>query len=233
MSEIEKIYEEKSNERRRVNLSFAEKGVEFFDLSQAEIEEGVMIGAGTYIGPGTIIRGQTVIGENCRIEQSSRIESCVIGAGTLIEQSVALSSTIGEGTTVGPCAYIRPGSAIGKGCRIGDFVEIKNSSVGDGTKISHLTYVGDSDLGSEINLGCGVVFVNYDGWEKKRSVVGNGAFIGCNVNIIAPVSVGAGAYIAAGSTVTDDVEPGALFIARDRGKSIEEWVARRGGLMKK
>jgi len=233
MSEIEKIYEDKANERRRVNLSFAEKGVEFFDLSQAEIEEGVTIGAGTYIGPGAIIRGRTVIGENCRIEQSSRIEDCEIGAGTLIEQSVVLSSTIGEGTTVGPCAYIRPDSTIGKGCRIGDFVEIKNSSVGDGTKISHLTYVGDSDLGSDINLGCGVVFVNYDGWEKQRSVVGDGAFIGCNVNIIAPVSVGAGAYIAAGSTVTDDVEPGALFIARERGKSISKWVARRGGLMKK
>jgi len=230
MNEIEKLYEEKAGKRRSVNLSFAEKGVEFFDLSQAEIEEGVTIGEGTYIGPGVIIRGSTAIGENCRIEQCSRIENCVIGDDTVIEQSVILSSAIGRGTTVGPCAYVRPNSRIGKGCRIGDFVEIKNSSIGDGTKISHLTYVGDSDLGSGINLGCGVVFVNYDGWEKRRSVVGDGAFIGCNVNIIAPVSVGAGAYIAAGSTVTDDIEPGALFIARDRGKSIEEWVARRGGL---
>ena len=231
MSEIEKIYEEKADKRRRVNLSFAEKGVEFFDLSQAEIEESVTIGAGTYIGPGTIIRGATVIGENCRIEQCSRIENSVIGSDIVIEQSVVLDSAIGDGTQVGPCAYIRPNSNIGKTCRIGDFVEIKNSTIGDGTKISHLTYVGDSDLGSGINLGCGVVFVNYDGWEKRRSVVGDGAFIGCNANIIAPVSVGAGAYIAAGSTVTEDVEPGALFIARDKGKSIEEWVTRRGGLM--
>jgi len=232
-SDIERYYEEKTRERRRVNLAFAEKGVEFFDLGQAEIGEDVKIGAGTYVGPGTIIKGATIIGKNCRIEQSSRIENCEIGDGVVIEQSVALDSSIGPDTRVGPCAYIRPGSRIGSNCKIGDFVEIKNSSIGDNTKISHLTYVGDSDLGAGINLGCGVVFVNYDGWKKHRSEVGDGAFIGCNVNIISPVRVGAGAYIAAGSTVTDDIEPGALFIARDRGKSIKEWVARRGGLLEK
>jgi len=229
-SDIEKLYEEKAQKRRRVNLEFAEKGVEFFDLGQAEIEEGVRIGAGSYIGPGTVIKGATVIGENCRIEQCCRIENCEIGDRVIIEQSVALNSSIGDETHVGPCAYIRPDSRIGCRCKIGDFVEIKNSVIGDGTKISHLTYVGDSDLGEGINLGCGVVFVNYDGWEKHRSEVGDGAFIGCNVNIVSPVKIGAGAYIAAGGTVTTDVEPGALFVARDRGKSIEGWVERHGGL---
>jgi len=232
-SDIEKAYEEKTQERRRINLSFAEKGVVFFDLGLAEVEEGVMIGAGTYIGAGALISGATVIGENCRIGQGCRIENSEIGDGTNIDQSVVLNSAIGEETQVGPFAYIRPDSRIGNHCRIGDFVEIKNSSVGDGTKISHLTYVGDSDLGAKINLGCGVVFVNYDGWEKRRSVVGDGAFIGCNVNIVAPVKIGEGAYIAAGGTVTKDVEPGALFIARDKGRSIEDWVARHDDLMKK
>jgi bifunctional UDP-N-acetylglucosamine pyrophosphorylase/glucosamine-1-phosphate N-acetyltransferase len=129
---------------------------------------------------------------------------------------------------VGPFAYIRPGSIIGNHCRIGDFVEIKNSSIGDRTKVSHLTYVGDADLGSGINVGCGVVFVNYDGREKHRSVVDDGVFIGCNVNIISPVKVGEGAYIAAGGTVTSDVPSGALHVAREREKYIEGWVERRG-----
>jgi len=232
-SETEKLYEEKAQKRRLVNLAFAEKGVEFFDLGMAEIDADAEIGKGTYIGQGTIIRGATRIGENCRIEQGCRIENCEIAEGAKVEQSVLLDSAIGSETTVGPCAYIRPGSKIGSRCRIGDFVEIKNSSIGDDTKISHLTYVGDSDLGSGINIGCGVVFVNYDGWDKKRSEVGDGAFIGCNVNIVAPVKIGDGAYIAAGGTVTSDIEPGALFIARDKGRSIKDWVARRGGLMKK
>ena len=232
-NDIEKLYEEKALERRRVNLAYAENDVEFFDLGQTEIDVGVKIGAGTYIGPGTIIKGDTVIGENCRIEQGTRIDNCEIGAGTTVDHSVLSDSKIGKETTIGPFAYIRPGSSIGDRCRIGDYVEIKNSGIGDDTKISHLSYVGDSDLGEGINIGCGVVFVNYDGWEKHRSVVEDGAFIGCNVNIVAPVRIGAGAYVAAGGTVTSDVEPGALFVAREKGKSIVNWVARRGGLKKK
>lgn len=233
MDEIEAAYAEKKLARRRVNLEFAANGVEFFDLDSAQIEEGVVIGAGTYVGPATIITGGTVIGKDCVIGQNCRIDGCRIGDGVTVEQSVMKDGEVGSGTTVGPFAYIRPGSVIGSGCRIGDFVEIKNSKIGDGTKVSHLTYVGDSDLGSDINLGCGVVFVNYDGRDKYRSVVGDGAFIGCNCNIISPVKIGAGAYLAAGGTVTRDVPPGALFIARDRGRSIEGWVAARGLLDKR
>jgi len=232
-NEIEKSYEEKVLNRRCTNLDFAEKGVEFFDLGQADIDPEAKIGSGTYIGPGVVVKGATVIGGNCRIEQGTRIENCEIGDGTTVDHSVLTDSKIGTETTVGPFAYIRPNSKIGNHCRIGDYVEIKNSEIGDGTKISHLSYVGDSDLGAGINIGCGVVFVNYDGWEKRRSVVGDGAFIGCNVNLVAPVNIGAGAYIAAGGTVTSDVAPGALFIARDRGRSIDEWVEKRGGLKKK
>ena len=228
MEETIQAYNTKSEERRRINLSFAMGGVEFFNLDQADIDEGVTIGSGTTIGPGTIIKGDTVIGENCRIGQSCRIENCHIENGVEIEQSVLLDSKIGNDTTVGPFAYIRPGSDIGSKCRIGDFVEIKNSTIGNGTKVSHLSYIGDSDLGETINVGCGVVFVNYDGQDKHRSEIGDGTFIGCNVNIVSPVKVGAGTYLAAGGTVTKDVPSGALFIARDRGRTIEGWVERRG-----
>jgi len=232
-SDIEKMYEEKSRERRRVNLELAAAGVRFFDLDQAEIEEGVTVGEGTYIGPGTIITGATAIGKNCYIGQGCRIENCTIADGADVDHSVLKDSSVGEGAHIGPFAYIRPGSAIGRRCRIGDFVEVKNSSIGDDTKVSHLTYIGDSDLGGSINVGCGVVFVNYDGREKHRSSVGDGAFIGCNVNIVSPVTIGAGSYIAAGGTVTHNVPSGALFIARDRGRNIDGWVEQRGLLNKR
>jgi bifunctional UDP-N-acetylglucosamine pyrophosphorylase/glucosamine-1-phosphate N-acetyltransferase len=162
------------------------------------------------------------------IGQSCRIEGCVIGSGAEVDHSVLKESRVGENTMVGPFAYIRPGSNIGANCRIGDFVEVKNSNIGDGTKVSHLTYIGDADLGKGINVGCGVVFVNYDGRDKHRSFVGDGAFIGCNVNIISPIRIGPSAYIAAGGTVTCDVPPGALHMARERGRNIENWVERRG-----
>ena len=152
----------------------------------------------------------------------------VIGDGVEIESSVIKESTVGDETTVGPFAYIRPGSRIGKGCKVGDFVEVKNSTLGDGTKSAHLTYIGDADLGKNINLGCGVVFVNYDGTNKYRSTVGDGAFIGCNANIVSPVSIGDGAYIAAGSTVTKNVEEDALCVARTRQKNIQGWAKQRG-----
>ena len=243
---IERAYAEKASGRRRVNLSFALRGVEFFDLEQASIEEGARIGAGTYIGPGaiiagaasigagctigqgTIIAGATSIGAGCAIGQGCRIEGCEIADGVTVEHSVLTDSSVGADTHVGPFAYVRPGSRIGCRCKIGDFVEVKNSVLGDDVKVSHLTYIGDSDLGSGINVGCGVVFVNYDGRDKHRSTVGDGAFIGCNVNIVSPVRIGPGAYIAAGGTVVRDVPAGALFVARDRGRSIEGWVERRG-----
>jgi bifunctional UDP-N-acetylglucosamine pyrophosphorylase/glucosamine-1-phosphate N-acetyltransferase len=134
---------------------------------------------------------------------------------------------VGAYTTVGPFAYLRPAATVGEHCRIGDFVEIKNSTIGDGTKVSHLTYVGDSDLGKDINLGCGVVFVNYDGKTKNRSRVDDHAFVGCNCNLIAPVHIGENAYLAAGSTVVEDVPADALFVARSRGVVKEDWVKRR------
>lgn len=225
-------YEALERERIERNLAYMEAGVNFIDIKMAYIDEGVKIGKGTTIYPCVVLEGDVVIGEDCVIGQNTRIKDSSIGNGTSIQSSVILESKVGDETTVGPFAYLRPGSDVGSHCKVGDFVEIKNSKMGDGAKASHLTYVGDSDVGERVNLGCGVVFVNYDGSKKYRSVVEDDAFVGCNVNLISPVHVGKGAYVAAGSTITKDVPDGALYVARARGKSLEGWVEKRGILKK-
>lgn len=225
-------YEAIEKERISRNLRYMEEGVIFIDLKMAYIDEGVRIGRGTTIYPCAVIEGDVTIGENCVIGQNTRIKDSVIGDNTMIQSSVILESRVGSDTTVGPFAYLRPNSNVGSGCKVGDFVEIKNSTLGDGAKASHLTYIGDSDVGERVNLGCGVVFVNYDGSRKYRSVVEDGAFIGCNSNLVSPVHIGRNAYVAAGSTITKDVPEGALYVARARGKSLEGWVEKRGILKK-
>ena len=225
-------YKEKEAKRIAVNISHLEKGVDFTDINAAYIDETVIIGEGTKIYPGVILEGNTVIGKNCIIGQNTRIKDSTVGDGTDIQRSVILDSEIGQKTHVGPFAYVRPGSKIGDECKVGDFVEVKNSSFGNGSKASHLTYIGDSDVGSGVNIGCGVVFVNYDGTSKHRSTVRDGAFVGCNVNLVSPVTVGEKAYIAAGSTITKDVPAGSLSVARERQKVIEGWVEKRGLLKK-
>ena len=232
-SEALKKYKAMEAKRIEINLKHLENGVEFVDLYAAYIDEEVKIGAGTLIGPCVTLKGDTVIGENCIIGQNSRIEDSVLGDGVDVQSSVILQSSVGAETSVGPFAYLRPKSNVGAHCKIGDFVEVKNSTFGDGSKASHLTYIGDSDVGSGVNLGCGVVFVNYDGTNKFRSTVGDGAFIGCNSNLVSPVNVGEGAYVAAGSTVTEDVEADALYIARARGVKKQGWVSVKGILKKK
>ena len=225
-------YEALEKKRIERNLAYMEAGVNFIDIRAAYIDEGVSIGAGTTIYPCVVIEGDVTIGENCTIGQNTRIKDSVIGDGTSVQSSVILESRVGNETSIGPFAYLRPGSDVGSGCKVGDFVEIKNSKLGDGAKAVHLTYVGDSDVGERVNLGCGVVFVNYDGSSKYRSVVEDGAFIGCNVNLVSPVHVGREAYVAAGSTITKDVPDGALYVARAEGRSIEGWVEKKGILKK-
>lgn len=227
-----KEYEKLERQRISRNLDYLEAGVRFIDIRTAYIDEGVTIGAGTVIYPCVVIEGDVTIGENCTIGQNSRIKDSVIGDDTSIQSSVILESKVGSGTSVGPFAYLRPNSEVGDGCKVGDFVEIKNSKLGDGAKAAHLTYVGDSDVGERVNLGCGVVFVNYDGSRKYRSVVEDGAFIGCNVNLVSPVHVGKDAYIAAGSTITEDIPDGALYVARAKGRTLEGWVEKKGILKK-
>ena len=202
-------------------------GVILLDPERIMIDADVTIGAGTIVYAGNVLQGATQIGEGCTLYPNNRMQNAVIGDGVTVENSVLLDCSVGSHTTVGPFAYLRPKSSVGEHCRIGDFVEVKNSSIGNGTKVSHLTYVGDSDLGQGINLGCGVVFVNYDGKTKNRCTVEDHAFIGCNCNLVAPVRVGENAYLAAGSTVVEDVPADSLFVARARGSVKEDWVKRR------
>ena len=225
-------YTERRNAFIETARNHMENGVIIMDENSVYIDESVKIGRGTLIGPGTILTGTTEIGENCTIHQNSRIKDSKIADNVTIENSVILESEVGSGTSVGPFAYIRPGSKIGDNCKIGDFVEIKNSNFGDGSKSAHLTYIGDADVGEGVNLGCGVVFVNYDGKNKERVKVGDNAFIGCNTNLIAPVEVGEGAYIAAGSTINRDVPADALGLARVKQTNMEGWAA-KSGLYKK
>jgi len=210
-----------------------EAGVTVMDPNNTYIDPRVKIGAGTVLLPGTILRGKTVIGRNCTIGPNAMLRDCTVGDGTEINASQANESRIGSHTTVGPFAYLRPNSTVGDHVKVGDFVEIKNSVIGNGTKISHLTYVGDSDVGERINFGCGTVTTNYDGFRKYRCTIEDDAFIGCNTNLIAPVRVGRGSYIAAGSTITDDVPADSLALARTKQSVKENWAARRRALEKK
>lgn len=196
------------------------------------IDKRVRVGRDTIIWPGTVLRGETVIGEGCEIGPDADITDCRIADDVSIKSSTLIESSVDSGTKVGPYAYLRPNSRVGKDAKVGDFVELKNANIGDGTKISHLTYVGDGDVGDRVNIGCGVVFVNYDGKNKHRTTVGDDAFIGCNVNLVSPVRVGEGGYVAAGSTITEDVAPGALAIARSRQEEKQGWVAKKGLLKK-
>ena len=202
-------------------------GVRILDPNTVYIDPRVEIGAGTLILPGTILRGKTTIGRDCEIGPNAMIRDCSVGDRTEVNASQCNESAIGSDTHVGPFAYIRPHCTVGDHIKVGDFVELKNSAIGDGTKISHLTYVGDSDVGRKVNFGCGTITTNYDGFQKFRCDIGDGAFIGCNTNLVAPVKIGAGAYTAAGSTVTRDVPADALHIARPEEVIKEGWAKRR------
>ena len=205
----------------------AAQGVAFMDPDAVYVESTVTVGAGTLLLPGTILRGDTVIGENCEIGPNTMLVNCTVGEGTVINSSQCNDSSIGAHTHVGPFAYIRPDCTVGDEVKVGDFVELKNSTIGDKTKISHLTYVGDSDVGSGCNFGCGTVTVNYDGKKKYRTTIGDHCFIGCNTNLVAPVTLEDRAYTAAGSTITEDVPAGELAIARARQINKAGWHDRR------
>ncbi|MDY3281263.1 MAG: glucosamine-1-phosphate N-acetyltransferase [Dysosmobacter sp.] len=202
-------------------------GAEILDPDAVYIGPRVELGENTVVLPGTILRGAVKIGRNCEIGPNTMIRDCVIGDDTTVNASQLNESTVGSRTNIGPFAYVRPNCRIGDDIKVGDFVEVKNSSIGDGTKISHLTYVGDSDVGRKVNFGCGTVTTNYDGFRKYRCTIGDRAFIGCNTNLVAPVTVGEGAYTAAGSTITEEVPADALAVARSRQKNLEGWAERR------
>jgi len=197
--------------RRRIVDHLMDEGVSFVDPGAVYIDADVQIGCDSIIEPGVVISGNSVLGEGVHIK-----------AGSVIEDS-----RIGADVTIGPSAHLRPGNTVGEGVKIGNFVELKNSTLGPGTKAAHLGYIGDADVGADVNFSCGAIVVNYDGVQKTRSTIGDGAFIGCNVNLVSPVEIEPRAFVAAGSTITKNVPEEALAVARDRQRNIEGWVGRR------
>lgn len=222
LAEAEKIM------KIRINKKHMENGVTIIDPENTYISSEAQIGQDTIIYPGNIIEGKTKIQSNCILYPNSRIVDSIIDKNVTIQSSVILESEIGEGTSIGPFAYVRPASIIGKHARIGDFVEIKKSTIGDNTKVSHLTYIGDAEVGTGCNFGCGTVVVNYDGKKKYKTLIGNNVFIGCNTNLVSPVEVKDNVYIAAGSTITKEIPAGNLAIARSRQTNLAGWVERKG-----
>lgn len=180
------------------------------------IEDSVKIGKNVTILSGNILKGNTTIGDNVILKENNYINDSVIGDNSVIEFSHIDGGVIEKSVTMGPYSRIRKGSTIGEGCKIGNFVEIKNSSLGKNTKASHLAYIGDTDIGDNCNIGCGAIFVNYNGKEKKRSIVGDNCFIGSNVNVIAPVKIANDSYVCAGTTITIDTNPFDFVIGRVR-----------------
>ena len=211
----------------RLRGDLTARPVRFVDTENAYIGPHVAVGGGTVILPGTILRGRTSVGRFCEVGPNTMIRDCIVGDRVTVNASQLSGSTVEEGVIIGPFAHVRPGCHVGKDVKVGDFVALKNSTVGQGAKISRLTYVGDCDVGERANLGCGTVTVNYDGTSKYRTVIGDGAFIGCNTNLVAPVKVGDGAYTAAGSTITDDVPADSLAIARSVQVVKKQWAAKR------
>ena len=213
--------------KNRINTKHMDNGVTLIDPNNTYIDPTVIIGKDTIVEPGCVIEGETTIGENCHIGFNSKIRDCRIADEVSIESSVLTESSVEEGAHIGPFAYIRPNSSIGAKVKIGDFVEIKNATIGEGTKVSHLTYIGDADVGSGVNFGCGTVVVNYDGEKKHRTIIKDHAFIGCNTNLVSPVIVEEVAYTAAGSTITETVPANSLGIARARQENKADWVIKK------
>lgn len=212
--------------RKRTNERLMREGVTFMDPASTYISPDVVIGSDTVIYPGTVILGKTTIGSECVIGPNSDIRNSVIEDHAVVRQSVVTDSRIGEAAQVGPFAHLRQQAVLGANTRVGNFVEIKKSTFGDGAKASHLSYIGDASIGERVNLGCGSITVNYDGKNKFETVVEDDAFVGCNVNLIAPVKVGKSAIVAAGSTITNDVPEEALAIARERQTNKEGYTKR-------
>ena len=219
--------------RLSVLAGLIENGISIPCTDGIIIEADCKIGNGTTILPNTIIRGKTSIGEGCTIGPSSYIENAEIGSGVKFTTSHIRSAKIMNNADIGPFAHIRPDALIGDNVHLGNFVEVKNSVIDTGTKVSHLTYVGDSDVGKNVNFGCGVVTVNFSGKTKSRTIIKDSAFIGCNTNLIAPVTVGKNSYTAAGSTITEDVPDNTLAIAREKQTNKEGWVKKNQPYRKK
>ncbi len=219
-----KIYEQKTAAFKACFEKHLKAGVNFMSDYGVFIDDEVIIEAGATILPGTILKGTTKIGKNSVIGPNSLLQNTIVGDDATINASQLYDSTVKDEASIGPFCHIRPGSVIGERVHLGDFVEVKNSTIGEATSVSHLSYVGDCDVGKGCNFGCGVSVANYDGGGKNRTTVEDFAFVGCNTNLVSPVRVGSGAYIGAGSTIVKDVPGGALGISRAPQNIKEDWA---------
>ncbi len=218
--------------QKKILSDLMDQGVTIIDPQNTYIDKSVSVGGDTIIYPGVILKEKTRVGEDCIIGHNSRIENSTLGNRVQIQSSTIIESTVDDNCSIGPYAYLRPKSKLGRNVKIGDFVEVKNSIIGDGSKASHLAYIGDAEVGKNVNIGCGVVFVNYDGKNKYKIIVEDNAFIGSNTNLVAPVTVKKYGYVATGSTITSEVPEGALSIARERQVNKLGWVEKKGILKK-
>jgi len=226
----EELYEISAILKRRVISGWMKKGVTFIDPETAHVHVSASIGRDTIIYPNTYIEGRTSIGPNCTVYPGSRICDSTLGKGVVIKDNTLIEkSRVLDGASIGPCAHLRPESVIGRNARIGNFVEVKKSNIGAGTKAGHLTYLGDAEIGPGVNIGAGTITCNYDGKNKFKTVIESGVFIGSDSQLVAPVTIYKDAYVAAGSTVTMDVPSGALAISRGRQKNLKDWTKRRKG----
>lgn len=212
---------------RRILERHMRAGVTVIDPASTWIDVNVTLAPDVVIHPGTQLHGRTTVGEGAEIGPATTLTDTEVGEYAVVRNAVSVGAVIGPHAQVGPFAYLRPGTVLARKAKAGTFVEMKNTQVGEGTKVPHLTYAGDAVIGAGTNIGAATVFVNYDGVAKHRTVVGDHVFIGCDTMLVAPVTVADGAYTAAGSVITDDVPPGAIGVARARQRNVREWVLRR------
>ncbi|STY44888.1 Bifunctional protein GlmU [Listeria grayi] len=212
--------------QKRINEKHMRNGVTLINPENTYIDVDVEIGQDTVIESGVTIKGNTVIGDDCTITSGSDIQDSVIGSGVLIRSSAVIESKVADEVQIGPYAHLRPESEIGAHVKIGNFVETKKAVVGENTKLPHFIYMGDAEIGKNVNVGCGSIAVNYDGKNKAKTIIGDNVFIGCNSNLVAPLKIGDNAFVAAGSTLTKDVPEGALAIARSKQVNKEGYAKR-------